>query len=63
MGASAAQTGLLAVPAEPEVSALWASIPCARCGQHPVRAVVEGEPLCENHKLEWLAEEVAPNGR
>lgn len=37
---------------------------CARCGAVPVLVVVGGEPLCDEHRMEWLAEEVeaAVNG-
>lgn len=30
---------------------------CSRCGVAPVSIIVGGEPLCHQHRLEWLSEE------
>jgi hypothetical protein len=32
---------------------------CARCGGAPAHITVDGDPLCDGHRAEWLSAEIA----
>lgn len=60
-GASRSATGLAGAEAPEPLWRLGPSdgIPsaCAKCGAASVRVIVEGEPLCSKHTMEWAHQE------